>query len=685
MTVAANPPFVEYLEDGVTTGFPVPFRFKQPQNLVATRIFADGLIDVLAYGSEYSASGGATDAGGTLTVAAAAVSGTRLRIRRVTPRTQAMNYAVGDTFPAESHEGALDHVTLVTQELDVAVGDLDTRALKVPEGESAATIDAAGVRANKFQAYDPFGAPISSAGTGADLGLRQDLGAFDRTRSAALLGYNAPGAGSIDERVLDMLDKAVWLDSKGADRNGVGLSLTPYLRALETGRPIVHQSGIYNVGEANAGGNLISLADYGEGVAFLTMGEVEVRCTTTADVVTGIFALGGAGNSGFRCEKMRFRDMGYDPLKTWRGAIGFNLIGGFAEWGDLQFDGIYGKDLVSVMTISGAHATNRIRGINIDLLYSDNCYYGLNAQNQGDGLTIGQMVASQNYRPYFVYGVTDHYAKIFNRNNRATSGAVNIARFDAAYPTTAIEVDYTARAMSVDITHVLIDHLDTLGGEISNVDVNLDIRSSVNYDPARFVNYTGLGGSETAAASLNECSNIRLRGTCDAQARDVSAVAAYANKGFLDFVRGKNFRPAQSVFDAFSLSMNGRGNAMTWLSAGGGPPVPGSGGFCTYNWEDIGGGMLKIKGSLNIGTGPTLGTGIYTFRIPGLVAKVDGIGPAYAFDSGTGHRAGVCLITAGGGDIQIFNDGVNQPWGATTPITWAAGDRIRFEVNVEVS
>ena len=50
------------------------------------------------------------------------------------------------------------------------------------------------------------------------------------------------------------------------------------------------------------------------------------------------------------------------------------------------------------------------------------------AQNEGDGVKIDNLVAYQNYRPYFVYGVTSHQVKIFNRNNRSSSGAVNICR-----------------------------------------------------------------------------------------------------------------------------------------------------------------------------------------------------------------------------------------------------------------
>ncbi len=498
------------------------------------------------------------------------------------------------------------------------------------------------------------------------------------TAGAAQVGYTAPGTGSIDERIADMLDKAVWLDSKGADVSGTELSILPVLRALETGRPIAIPSGIFNLGEAT-GGQIIDLSDYGEGITFLSMGDVEFRCNSTVDDITGMFALGGAGNTGFRAGKMRFRDMGYDPLKTWRGAVGFNLIGGYSEWGDVQIDGIYGKDLVACMTVTNGHATNRVRGIEIGQIYSDNCYYGFNAQNQGDGVKIGQLIAYQNYRPYFVYGVTDHEVKIFNRKNRDTSGAVNIARFAGGYDTTGIKVKYVARDQDQDFPHVLIDHLDLAGGKISNIDIDVDIESSVNYDPVRFVNYNS--GSESSSASSNEVSNIKLRGTCDAQARDVSVTASYASKSQITFERGKNFRPAQSVLNTFYLNQVVRGTAVTWTGASSNPSL--GNGTLTYNADYVG-GMCHVSLSLVFGSTTTSGTGYWTFTIPDI-PKANAVGALWVLDSGTGYKTGSAIMDSGSGDIKCYTDGGTVQFGPSTPITWSTGDTLRLSISFPVS
>ncbi len=178
MTAAALTPSVEYFEDGVTLDFAAPFRFIAASHLEVKRIAADGIVTVLAYGSEWSASGGGTDAGGTVTLVAS-VAGSRLRIRRVTPRSQLADYTTGDTFPAESHEAALDKSMLVDQEQDVRIDDTALRALLVPEGETIAELPDEASRAGLFLAFDASGDPVASSGTGNDSALRSDLAGDD--------------------------------------------------------------------------------------------------------------------------------------------------------------------------------------------------------------------------------------------------------------------------------------------------------------------------------------------------------------------------------------------------------------------------------------------------------------------------------------------------------------------------
>jgi len=187
MTVAALTPSVSYLEDGVTLGFPAPFRYLDPTSLQVQRVLADGTMLTLAYGTEWTATAGATDAGGTVTLGAS-VAGARLTITRATPRSQTTDYTTNDSFPAESHEAALDRAMLIDQEQDVRLA----RTLQVPAGETAAVLPGAADRATMFLAFDAAGSPIvnpGSDGVGGALSLALASTATDAL-GAALVGYN---------------------------------------------------------------------------------------------------------------------------------------------------------------------------------------------------------------------------------------------------------------------------------------------------------------------------------------------------------------------------------------------------------------------------------------------------------------------------------------------------------------
>lgn len=240
MTAAALTPSKEYIENGVTLAYAVPFRFRAATHIKAQRISAAGVVTELAYGTDYSVTGGETDAGGTLTVSAAGVAGTRLRIRRETPRAQDMDYTTGDNFPAESHEAALDKAILIDQEQDQKIDDTAARALLVPDGQQAPAVDLSGliegdllqyrsgklrrfVResfAGKYFAGDGSGVPIPASGTGNDTALRSDLA--NNLLGTLLLAWKAAGVGAVIRTLWARLnDLPVSVKDFGAVGDGV--------------------------------------------------------------------------------------------------------------------------------------------------------------------------------------------------------------------------------------------------------------------------------------------------------------------------------------------------------------------------------------------------------------------------------------------------------------------------------
>ena len=211
MTVAALPSRITYLENGVSLAFAVPFRFLAGV-LSVSRTLPSGSVLQLKEGVDFTVTGGETDAGGTLTLVSS-VPGAKLYIRRATPRSQPVDYAVGDRFPAESHEGALDRGTMISQELGDQLADVESRALRVPTGETVNPLPAQASRASRFLAFDAQGRPIMSLGTGGDLGLRQDLASL----GGAGLVWTADGRTVQDYIDSETLEIAVVSDTQPLD------------------------------------------------------------------------------------------------------------------------------------------------------------------------------------------------------------------------------------------------------------------------------------------------------------------------------------------------------------------------------------------------------------------------------------------------------------------------------------
>ncbi len=121
MTVQSEISSVTHACDGVTTAFPVPYRFLVNTDLVVTLIEPSGdeeIRTVLTLGTDYMVTGAGADAGGTITTAVDYPVGDQLEIVRDVPLTQLTEYQPSGPFPAKSHERALDKVTMITQQLD---------------------------------------------------------------------------------------------------------------------------------------------------------------------------------------------------------------------------------------------------------------------------------------------------------------------------------------------------------------------------------------------------------------------------------------------------------------------------------------------------------------------------------------------------------------------------------------
>lgn len=107
------------------------------------------------YGTDYSITGIGVPAGGTVIFAIAPGDGVAVLLIRVIAFTQLVNYISHDAFPAETHETALDRLTMMAQQASEAMG----RCPKVPV-TSLVTNLALPVEANKYFRWNAAGTAL---------------------------------------------------------------------------------------------------------------------------------------------------------------------------------------------------------------------------------------------------------------------------------------------------------------------------------------------------------------------------------------------------------------------------------------------------------------------------------------------------------------------------------------------
>jgi len=132
MTISTESTRVEYTGDGATLPFAVPFKFLVKTDIVVVlRTILTGVDAVQTLYTHYTVTG-AGDASGTVTFVTAPPSTQRVVIYNDPPLTQLVDYIAGGTFPAETHEEALDRLTIQQKR----TREITTRAILLPDADT---------------------------------------------------------------------------------------------------------------------------------------------------------------------------------------------------------------------------------------------------------------------------------------------------------------------------------------------------------------------------------------------------------------------------------------------------------------------------------------------------------------------------------------------------------------------
>lgn len=117
MTVATQGSKVNYQGNGITTEFQVPFPFLEEEDIYIQKQLEDTTVVNLTYGTDYSVTGAGNASGGTVVLTIAPSASEVISVYRSVPLTQEVDYRENEIFPAETHEEALDKLTMEVQQL----------------------------------------------------------------------------------------------------------------------------------------------------------------------------------------------------------------------------------------------------------------------------------------------------------------------------------------------------------------------------------------------------------------------------------------------------------------------------------------------------------------------------------------------------------------------------------------
>ena len=186
-----------YDEDGVTTVFPYPVRFLEPQELVVIREAA-GVQTVLAYNMDYTVSGAGHPSGGSIT-RTAVTNGGKIVITRDTAWKQIVDLDDKARNPAEAVELQMDRLTMAGQDIarrvdvvEVQTTSIDDAVRRSEDAAEAAGQSAEAAEAAQLAAESAAGANLSNADSVAAARLINIPGSVNYIRTA---GYAVPGDG----------------------------------------------------------------------------------------------------------------------------------------------------------------------------------------------------------------------------------------------------------------------------------------------------------------------------------------------------------------------------------------------------------------------------------------------------------------------------------------------------------
>lgn len=321
MTISTTTARTTYNGNGITTVFSIPFRFLVNGDIVVVSVSAAGVETTKALTTDYTLTGAGDDAGGTVTMLVAPAVGTKLVVYRDTEIVQETDYISGDPFPAETHERALDRLTMIAQE----IGSDADRAIKVPIGDSSSlstTLPAAADRLDRFLVFDATTGECEVSTITMTQVASAVAAAYSAGGSTAdAVVFIQSGTGAVSRTVQEKERDVFCLADHGAVGDGStddGAAIARTIAAAPAGSRIIGAPGaVYNIAtgvtvnkaltfdgiEFEAGANVAMFTLTADRIAFKGCGFDLLAGSTTAS--KAIYAV---ARDGITVQDCRFND-----------------------------------------------------------------------------------------------------------------------------------------------------------------------------------------------------------------------------------------------------------------------------------------------------------------------------------------------------------------------------------------
>ncbi|OOE15111.1 hypothetical protein BSR09_00460 [Stutzerimonas degradans] len=290
MTVQTSTNVAGFVGNGVTTSFPIAFKFNSSADLIveATNTVT-GVTTNLSLNSDYTVTGAGDENGGTITFTAAPLSTETVKATRHVDLLQLTDLRNQGKFYAEVHEDVFDKLVMIDQQQQTEINDANAKS-----NEAVATADLANEKSDQAVAkadqnlidmqaqYDAFeqGASLVVIGDYA-VGLVVDAynkvfrkdGEFYRAKAETTLPYQLSGDWAVDapnfvsvgdavlrqelasssgsaqighlgRTVLAALTDIAWVTDHGAAMIG-GDDRAALMAAIATGKQVAVPSGAF--------------------------------------------------------------------------------------------------------------------------------------------------------------------------------------------------------------------------------------------------------------------------------------------------------------------------------------------------------------------------------------------------------------------------------------------------------